>query len=154
MRTPRVTIGRMMLVVAVLAVACFAVTRLPRITERRGWALEHRRKESSLRLALERFNACRSGHGGVDRKETRCETCEEAWRRAPLNPSVGTPDEAIGVLREAADMLGRMAERQERGAVRFWKEPPPPPATEARLFYKLVADPGPIPLEFFHPRSF
>lgn len=141
-----------MVLVAVMAFACVGIERSG-VPARRslylGSARESRRYETELRSAAEQFENCRAGHENVDRQATRCRVCREAWNKSRLKDQIRTPAEAVVALRQSADILGRWAERFERGASRPWVELPRPTPAEYQPVRSLKEGDGPIHRGYF-----
>jgi hypothetical protein len=85
----------------------------------------------------------------VDRDSATCPRCRSAWDKAPLNHTVRTPAEAVAALESSADLLGRWAERFERGASRPWATLPRPSPAEYTPIMALKNGDGPIHVGFF-----
>jgi hypothetical protein len=153
MRVPRLTIGRLMIALAMLTALGFATWVLSGARAiRRGYlyqAAENRMREGWLRVAAARFEGCPPGHARVDRDAATCPRCRSAWDKSLLNHTVRTPAEAVEALDSSADLLGGWAGRFERGAARPWAELPVPTATEYAPIAKLKNGDGPINKGFF-----
>lgn len=150
---PRLTIGRMMIAVAVIAILCFFALYFPKLQARRNRYLsaasESRRQEAWLRETERRFEYCTRFHGDADRSQRDCMFCNESWSRVPLKDWVRTPSAAAEALKESADTLGRWAERFEHAARTPWVELPYPSAAEYGPVRKLKDGDGPIPRCYF-----
>ncbi|WP_165247297.1 hypothetical protein [Paludisphaera soli] len=137
-----------MAAVAVFALATFALYELSGARKFRrenlGWAAESRLYEQRLLDAAGRFEACRSGHGAVDRDATSCPVCQKAWEQAPLREAVRTPAEAIVVLHDSAGLMAWWASRHERAAARPWAAKPPVTPAQWQAYSDLKYGDGPI----------
>lgn len=153
MRAPRLTIGRLMIAVAVLTALGSAAWELSGARSRRrdylAIAAKDRRYEAGLCEAAARFGGCPPDHAGVDRGSATCPRCRSAWDQAPLNHTVRTPAEAVAALESSAALLGRWAERFERGGARPWATLSRPTWAEYRPFMDLTFGYGPINKGFF-----
>jgi hypothetical protein len=142
-----------MIAIALIALALYLGIKLPEAYARRttylSAAANYRLKESWLRRSLYWFGECRSGHESVDRDATRCEICLKGWGGSFLRLHIRRPVEAIIALKATADILGRCADKYERGAAWPWSPLPPPAAAEVDQMHALVGDQGTVSQKLF-----
>lgn len=124
----RVTVGRLMAVVAVLAVVLSSVTRFTRISARRTeyqrMATYYAWRGAEFRPYAQAIQACPMGRRENARNRNGYPQCEDFWHSLKWEYRT-SHDLAARSLGGASDILARRESRYQRAANAWWPRLPP-----------------------------